>query len=102
MPSKAVALIIEKTEAITGYKVTVSKQENLQTSASMIPARSENPYHIILINPKYEKASNYLVAIQCLMLLEKRDEDGNIYDFAIRDATVERLGRKAAKSIKAQ
>jgi hypothetical protein len=102
MSSPSVSLIIDNVERITGYKVSVSPNSDLQTPATMISARQGNPVHMVLLNPKYEKAANYLVAIQCLMLLQKWATDGNVYDFAVNDDKIKYQANKAAQNIKVQ
>ena len=102
MPADSVKKIINQVEEITDFKVSVSSDASIQTSANMKVATSDNPFHIILINPKFDRASNYLVAVQCLMLLEKWETNGQVTDFILVDDKINYFIDKMAKKIKSK
>jgi len=93
--------IFDLVESRTGYIVSVSSNDDLQTTASMITASPSNPTHLICINPKFDRASTYLVALQCYMLLEKWADDGIVYHFVSKKHDIDYQIKKVIKKIKA-
>ena len=67
----------------TGYPVSVTTRQDLQSHASMITATPKTPVHAIFINPTYERCSNYLVALQAAMILIKWADRQRIPDFML-------------------
>jgi len=59
------ALVKEK----TGYAVSVTVDAELTTHSAMVSASNTLPGHVVRVNPKYDRYGNYLVAMQCAMLL---------------------------------
>ena len=68
----------------------------------MVSAKSSMPVHLVQVNPKYEKYGDYLVAVQCAMLLIKWGDHDRIPDFAILDKNVAYLQDKFAKQVSAK
>ena len=94
--------MMDLVEEKTGYKVSVSVDNTITTHASMVSASSSVPVHMVKVNPKYEKYGDYLVAVQCAMLLIKWGDPERIPDFAILDKNVAYLQNKFAKQVVAK
>jgi hypothetical protein len=77
--------VIEMVKQKTGYPVSVTPSSSIQTHAAMRSATRDMPVHMVLVNPKYEKFSNYLVTAQCAMLLIKWADSERIPDFSVAD-----------------
>ena len=78
---KMIGLVKEK----TGYGVSIIVDKDIQTHASMVSASTRSPMHVIRVNPTYEKYGDYLVAVQCAMLLIKWGDPNRIADFVVRN-----------------
>ena len=68
-------------EERTGFRVAVTPKPDLSTHASMQSATAALPVHQIFVNPKYENVADYLVAMQCAMLLLKWSDPEHVVDF---------------------
>ncbi|MEI6077189.1 MAG: hypothetical protein WCS94_16535 [Verrucomicrobiota bacterium] len=64
--TKQLILEVEKT---TGFKVIVDTIEGIFEDAQMISARPEMPVHTIRVNKAKLHSADYIVAIQCAMLI---------------------------------
>ena len=94
--------MMDLVEEKTGYRVSVLVDDTITTHASMVSARPSVPVHLIKVNPKYEKYGDYLVAVQCAMLLIKWGDPERIPDFAILDKNVAYLQDKFEKQVSAK
>ena len=94
--------MMDLVEEKTGYRVSVSVDNTITTHASMVSARSSVPVHLVKVNPKYEKYGDYLVAVQCAMLLIKWGDPARIPDFVILDKNAAYLQDKFAKQVSAK
>ena len=63
--------IMDLVEQKTGFGVSVLVDDKITTPAGMVSARFSVPMHLVKVNPKYEQYGDYLVALQCAMLLIK-------------------------------
>jgi hypothetical protein len=61
--------IVEQVEQQTGYRVAVDLISGIHEHAQMISARPESPVHIIRVNASQRSFADYIVAVQCGMLL---------------------------------
>jgi hypothetical protein len=61
--------IIDRVEQTTGYRVTIDVIDGIHESAQMISARPESPVHLIRVNSEQRRYADYIVAVQCGMLL---------------------------------
>ena len=61
--------LIALVEEQTGYRVTLSTTENLETDAQMISASASHPAHLINISAGSLAVADYVTAVQCVMLL---------------------------------
>ena len=89
--------IIDLVEEKTGYGVSVSVDDKITTHAAMVSASSSVPMHLVKVNPKYEKYGDYLVALQCAMLLIKWGDPKRIPDFTVLNDKIGFLTTKFAK-----
>lgn len=80
MADKNVESLLKLVEERTGYPVSISTQKNLPTHSSMIMARKDSPAHVIFLNPAHESVGNYLIVLQCRMVLMKWAGD-RLFDF---------------------
>lgn len=61
--------MIDLVEKQTGYRVAVDVISGIQEHAQMISARPEAPSHIIRVNANRRHHADYIIAVQCGMLL---------------------------------
>ena len=94
--------IMDLVEQKTGFGVSVLVDDKITTPAGMVSARSSVPMHLVKVNPKYEKYGEYLVALQCAMLLIKWGDPERIPDFGVIDKKVAYLKDKFAKEVSAK
>ena len=67
-------------EEMTGYSVTVSRDEAVDTYAALTIASTAKPAHLIRLNPRYERIADYVVALQAAMILVKCADPRRIHD----------------------
>jgi hypothetical protein len=63
------AKLIASVEEVSGYRVTIDTIDGIQENAQMISARPGNPFHLIRVNTAHRRYADYIVAVQCGMLL---------------------------------
>jgi hypothetical protein len=63
------AQLIASVEEVSGYRVTIDSIDGIQENAQMLSARPENPFHLIRVNSAHRRYADYIVAVQCGMLL---------------------------------
>lgn len=61
--------MIDLVERQTGYRVTVDVVSGINEHAQMTSARPEAPAHVIRVNSDRRQHADYIVAVQCGMLL---------------------------------
>lgn len=81
----------------TGYRVSVGQTKDITSYARMVAASQANPMHIIDVNEKYHKLGDYIVAVQCAMLLVKWANPEKIPTFVVRDEKMNYLIDKCSK-----
>ncbi len=91
MTSPDTQTLLDKVENKTGYRVSIVVDGSISTHSGMVSASQPRPMHLIKINPKFEKYGDYLVAIQCAMLLVKWADPDRIAQFAVRNEKAESL-----------
>ncbi len=69
MNSAGAKALVDSVEQATGYKVVIDTIEGISEDAQMISARPELPVHSIRVNKAKLRQADYIVAIQCTMLL---------------------------------
>ena len=69
MNSPGTKQLIAEVERTTGYKVIIDTSEGIFEDAQMISARPEMPVHTIRVNKAKLHSADYIVAIQCAMLI---------------------------------
>ena len=94
--------IMDMVEEKTGYSVSVLVDDKITTHASMVSANSSVPMHLVKVNPKYEKYGDYLVALQCAMLLIKWGDPNRIPDFVVLNDKAKSLLEKFSNLTKKQ
>jgi hypothetical protein len=92
--------VLEWVRARTGYAVSVVPQPGLRVLSTVRAASPEAPAHTILVDPAQDRALNFLVAQQALMLLLKWGEGGEVVDFFSTPERTEFVERKAAEKLK--
>ncbi len=92
--------MIEKVEDVTGCRVSIGSDAGFTGFAQMMAASPRNPVHIITINQKYAHMGDYIVALQCAMLLNKWSDPTRIPVFTTDNAKVDELIEKTAKDAK--
>ena len=96
MPASETQMLMDMVEKKTGYGVSILVDDTITTHAGMDSATPSRPMHIIKVNPSYEKFGDYLIALQCAMLLIKWGDPNRIPDFAVTDAISKELVQKFA------
>ena len=99
MPMEYVNRLMAKVEIKTGYPVTVINDDKLPSNSGMKAASAELPSHIVMLNPKYERGANYLIAVQCLMLMMKQVSENEVCEFTVLSEKFEYLVDKAVKQM---
>jgi len=61
--------LIARVEEKTGYRVTVDTASGIYEHAQMLSAQPESPAHLIRVNDKHLHHADYIVAVQCWILL---------------------------------
>ena len=97
MTSPDTQKMIDLVEENTGYKVSLSTSSEISTHGQMISASKHNPMHLITVNTKYAKHGDYIVAIQCAMLLVKWRHPKKIPNFVLRNDKIKYLVNKFSK-----
>jgi hypothetical protein len=91
--------LIDKVKDASGYPVTIAGDADMATHSRMVSATTQRPVHTIFVHPTHERFGDYLVALQCSMLLAKWANPGQVFDFTVRqdklDYLVEKYGRRA-------
>ena len=91
MTSPDTQMLMDRVKERTGYGVSIVGDSSISTHSGMTSASQSQPMHLIRINPKYEKYGDYLVALQCAMLLVKWADPDRIPEFAVRDEKADSL-----------
>jgi hypothetical protein len=102
MTSPDTQTLMNMVEEKTGYGVSIIVDDKITTHSGMASATSLQPMHLIKINPKYEKYGDYLVAVQCAMLLIKWGDPNRIPDFGIINDKAEALVKEFTEMTKNQ
>lgn len=102
MTSPDTQLLMEMVKEKSGYAVSIIIDSNITTHSGMVSASSFKPMHLVQVNPKYEKFGDYLVAIQCAMLLIKWGDPNRIPDFVVPNDKAKSLVEKFANLTKEQ
>jgi hypothetical protein len=92
--------VFKLVEERTGYPVSVVGEPSLTTMSAMQSATAATNVHLVQINPKHEKVANYLVALQCAMLLVKWHDPERIPDFVLNGEKVRYLEGKVASGMR--
>jgi len=92
--------MINKVEQVTGYRVSLGSDKGFSSQALMITASPQNPVHSITVNQEYSNIGDYIVAMQCAMILVKWSDPENIPDFAVKDNKVSHQIDKYSKDNK--
>lgn len=93
---RALDLVREK----TGYAVTVVLDPSLKLLSAMRAGSPSAPGHVILWNPKHERIANYLVALQCALLLVKWGDGEGVPDFVSSSTRTGFVEKKLASQMK--
>lgn len=90
--------MIDLVEQQTGYRVTVDVISGIYEHAQMISARPEAPAHIIRVNADRRQHADYIVAVQCGMLLVLWSDPTNVPSMAFDKSKCDFLAGKWAKT----
>ncbi len=97
MTSPDTQKMMDLVEENTGYKVALSTSSEIATHGQMTSASKHNPMHLINVSTKYPKYGDYIVAIQCAMLLIKWRHPKKLPNFALRNDKIKYLVNKFSK-----
>jgi hypothetical protein len=90
--------MIDLVERQTGYRVTVDVISGIHEHAQMISARPEAPAHLIQVNADRRQHADYIVAVQCGMLLVLWSDPAKVPGMAFEKAKCDFLAGKWAKT----
>ena len=90
--------MIDLVERQTGYRVTVDVISGIHEHAQMISARPEAPAHIIRVHADRRQHADYIVAVQCGMLLLLWSNPTKVPGMAFEKAKCDYLAGKWAKT----
>jgi hypothetical protein len=90
--------MLDLVERQTGYRVTVDVISGIHEHAQMISARPEAPAHIIRVNVDRRLHADYIVAVQCGMLLVLWSDPTKVPGMAFEKSKCEYLADKWAKT----
>jgi hypothetical protein len=82
MDSPGAKRLPKEVERVTGYRVVVDTIDGISEDAQMISARPEFPVHSIRVNKARLPFADYIVAIQCAMLLRLWSDPAHIPVFS--------------------
>lgn len=102
MPALDTQKIMDLVEEKTGFRVSILVDNTITTQVAMVSASSFSPMHLVKVNPNYEKYGDYLVAVQCAMLLIKWADPQRIPDFAILEKKIGYIKDKFEKEVMAK
>lgn len=95
-PAKETARLVALVEQETGYRVTVGTTNNSKADAEMISAAPGHPVHLINVSTRCLPVADYIVAVQCVMLLTMWSHPKGVPVFEIIPEKIEYAIRKAA------
>ena len=91
--------MLELVEQQTGYRVSVDLISGIHEHAQMISARPGNPVHMIRVNETQRAFADYIVAVQCGILLVLWSDPQKVPAMALNErATTELAARWAGVS----
>ena len=90
--------MIDFVERQTGYRVTVDVISGINEHAQMISARPEAPAHLIRVNADRRQHADYIVAVQCGMLLVLWSDPTKVPGMAFEKSKCDFLAGKWAKT----
>lgn len=98
MKSAGANQLIEAVENTTGFKVVVDTVDGISEDAQMISARPEMPIHSIRVSKTKLPYADYIVAVQCAMLIRLWSNPKRIPVFSPIAEKVRSLADRMAKS----
>jgi hypothetical protein len=90
--------MIDLVEQQTGYRVTVDAVSGIYEHAQMISARPNSPAHLIRVNVDLRRHADYIVAVQCGMLLVLWSDPAKVPGMAFERAKCDFQAGKWAKT----
>ncbi len=99
MSHKEVEKVLKIVEIQTGYPVSVTPRADISTHSAMKTASKVMPVHAIFVNTKHESVGNYLVVIQCAMILIKWAHPKYIYGLSPREEVVSEVVRVTTNQV---
>lgn len=90
--------LIASVEEVTGYRVSIDVVEGIEETAQMLSARPGNPVHLIRVNTEHRRHADYLVAVQCGMLLVLWSDPSKVPELVPKQAKCDYWGKRWAGS----
>ena len=88
--------MLDLVEQQTGYRVSVDLISGIHEHAQMISARPENPVHMIRVNATQRAFADYIVAVQCGILLVLWSDPQNVPAMVLEERTATDLAARWA------
>jgi mitochondrial fission protein ELM1 len=89
--------LIKQVEDQTGYRVVLGTTDSITSDAEMISAATEHPVHVINVSKNRLAFADYIIAIQCSMLMTMWSHPSGIPQFILVPDKVDSEVRKTAK-----
>ena len=83
-------------EEQTGYRVTVGTTDANSADAEMISAAADHPVHLINVSRRSLAVADYVVAVQCVMLLALWSHPLGVPQFQLNPAMFSVTAKKVA------
>lgn len=91
------ARLISLVEQDTGYRVAVGTTDDTSADAEMISAAPGHPVHLINVSTRCLPVADYIVAVQCIMLLTMWSHPQGVPVFELVPEKIDYAIRKAAR-----
>lgn len=88
--------MIELVEKQTGYRVSIDLISGIHEHARMISARPGNPVHMISVNETHRAFADYIIAVQCGILLVLWSNPQKVPAMALEERTASDLASRWA------
>jgi hypothetical protein len=89
--------MLDLVEQRTGYRVSVDLISGINEHAQMISARPESPVHMIRVNAAHRVFADYIVAVQCGMLLVLWSDSRKVPSMVIEESPCSELAKRWAQ-----
>jgi hypothetical protein len=87
--------LISLVEEQTGYRVQTGTTDSAMGDAEMLSAAPGHPVHVINVSSRRLSNADYIIAVQCSMLLQMWSHPSGVPKFVVNDAESRRMASEA-------